>query len=499
MAAGFTSETLQRYAGELQNLTKFDDDTIISAQAVMATFTQVRGEVFKDALTSALDLSTVLKQDVQSSVVQIGKALNDPIRGITALSRVGVTFSEQQKEMIRTLVRSGDTMGAQRVILQELQREFGGAAFAAGSTFGGQLTQLQNAWGDAMEAIGFGLQDLMIGFFPELRGNIESFTAAVPEWTDALVTWLSEAQHTFQNFGSHVAIYLADLGIDAWRWVDTIGAALGYVGDLVRWGRGVFLDFFLAATDVFLSLTQNVASFVANLPGLMTGSVTWEDVWRPMGDAFRVEIESLPAFAGVVASETTKQMEAARDTLAGTLEADKQRQVQERLDAITKRRQERLGLGIKPDAPVLTPTKMGFGFGGITGALGVMVGEALGGVNVADVQRGVGDARTRAGTFMNGLQNHPLLQMLGLGVGGGAKGGKPAAAAAPALASMEASRFLTGVAAAGRERRPEQVIVKEIKSGNKLLERTNDRLTEITRVFRNAPAGAPLAFSGLPQ
>ena len=88
---------------------------IQSGANVLLTFTNIRNEVgrgndiFNQATGLALDMSVALGHDLASSNIQLGKALNDPIKGITALQRVGVAFTEQQKEQITTLVESGDT------------------------------------------------------------------------------------------------------------------------------------------------------------------------------------------------------------------------------------------------------------------------------------------------------------------------------------------------------------------------------------------------------
>jgi hypothetical protein len=76
---------------------------------------------------------------MKKSAMQLGKALNDPIKGITALTRVGVSFTEGRRRDQGAMVKSGDTMGAQKLILHELNKEFGGSAEAAGKTLPGQL------------------------------------------------------------------------------------------------------------------------------------------------------------------------------------------------------------------------------------------------------------------------------------------------------------------------------------------------------------------------
>ncbi|MBW1778750.1 MAG: phage tail length tape measure family protein, partial [Deltaproteobacteria bacterium] len=154
-AAGYTAQEMKEMAASLQQVTTYGDETIINAQAMMATFKEIGRETFPDAIKAALDMSTVMDQDLKSSVVQIGKALNDPIKGMTALSRVGVTFTEEQKNMVRQLVESNRVLEAQQIILEELNSEFGGAATGQIRTYAGAVQQAENAYGDLLEELGF--------------------------------------------------------------------------------------------------------------------------------------------------------------------------------------------------------------------------------------------------------------------------------------------------------------------------------------------------------
>ncbi len=151
-AAGLTSQELQALAGALQKTTTFGDEATIEMEALLLTFTNIRGEIFKAAVPAILDMSTAMGQDLKSSSLQLGKALNDPLQGISALTRVGVTFTDAQKEQIRAMVESGRVAEAQSIILRELQTEFGGAAKAARQGLGGALTALENKFGDVLEA-----------------------------------------------------------------------------------------------------------------------------------------------------------------------------------------------------------------------------------------------------------------------------------------------------------------------------------------------------------
>jgi hypothetical protein len=152
--AGLTSKELLKMASALQKQTRFGDEAIIKAQSLMLTFTKVGKEVFPDAIETVLNMGEAMGQDLQQSVIQVGKALNDPIQGISALSRVGVQLSEEQEQSIRDFMAVNDVASAQKIILGELETQFGGVAEAAGKTLGGALDNMSNAVGDAQEALG---------------------------------------------------------------------------------------------------------------------------------------------------------------------------------------------------------------------------------------------------------------------------------------------------------------------------------------------------------
>jgi hypothetical protein len=155
-AAKVTAKQFGDLATSISNKTGIDDEQIQSSENMLATFTNVRNEVgkgndiFSQATQTVTDMSVALGQDGKNSAIQLGKALNDPIKGITALSRVGVTFTAQQKDQIKTLVESGNRMGAQKVILGELTKEFGGSA-AAQATAGDKA---RTSWKNMQEEVG---------------------------------------------------------------------------------------------------------------------------------------------------------------------------------------------------------------------------------------------------------------------------------------------------------------------------------------------------------
>jgi hypothetical protein len=136
--ANVTARDIDSLANALLRKTGVDDEAIRSGQNVLLTFTRVRNEVgagndvFDQATKAALDMSVALGTDLQSAVLQIGKALQDPVRGVTALRRAGVSLTKAQQDQINTLVKAGDLLSAQKLILRELRTEFEGQAEAVG-------------------------------------------------------------------------------------------------------------------------------------------------------------------------------------------------------------------------------------------------------------------------------------------------------------------------------------------------------------------------------
>jgi hypothetical protein len=135
-AAGVTADELKNMASAMEKVSLFEDEAIIRGQSLLLTFTNIGKDVFPQATQTILDMSQALGQDMKSSAIQVGKALNDPVQGLTALSRAGVSFTEDQKELIEELMNGGKVAQAQAVILAELEKEFGGSAKAASDAAG---------------------------------------------------------------------------------------------------------------------------------------------------------------------------------------------------------------------------------------------------------------------------------------------------------------------------------------------------------------------------
>lgn len=192
--AGVTADMANELASSLQNVTRFEDDTILAGENMLLTFTNIGKDVFPAATETMLNMAQAMGGDVKGAAIQLGKALNDPTQGMTALTRVGVTFTDEQKEMIKQLQESGDLMGAQKIILNELATEFGGAAVAAGDTFAGKLDILNHKFGDIMEAIGGALIPVLTTAADAIIGVLGN--PAIQAAVQGLGTWIAGAVAT---------------------------------------------------------------------------------------------------------------------------------------------------------------------------------------------------------------------------------------------------------------------------------------------------------------
>jgi phage-related protein len=193
-AAGLTAQQMGDMAAAMSasaGASIFSDDAILGAQNVLATFTNIKGVNFGTATQSILDMSQALGMDLNSASMQVGKALNDPIKGLAALSRSGVTFSKEQEATIKAMVETGNVAGAQKLMLDELSKEFGGSAAAAVNTYAGQQVVLQEKMAGIQQTLGEALMPILMEFGSFLADTVVPVIADV---IGGLSTWLSDMQ-----------------------------------------------------------------------------------------------------------------------------------------------------------------------------------------------------------------------------------------------------------------------------------------------------------------
>ena len=179
-AVGMSRKELDELSESLSKHSLFTKTAETSMESLLTTFTALHEDVFPAASQAINDMSAKMGTDLRTTAIQVGKALQDPIHGITALHRVGVNFSEAQKVMIKRLVETGQAAKAQQIILKELNTEFGGSAQAAANADPMQF--MKNQAEELMVKIGGGLSKL----FVELRPIIDTVLEAFGKITDVM-------------------------------------------------------------------------------------------------------------------------------------------------------------------------------------------------------------------------------------------------------------------------------------------------------------------------
>jgi phage-related protein len=300
-AAHVSAANVDTLAKSLANLSGVDDEVIHSSENVLLTFTNVRNavgkgnDIFNQAQGAILNMSAALKEDLQSATIQVGKALQDPVKGVTALQRVGVILSAQQKQQIKDFVASGNVMAAQKVILAELTREFGGAAAAAATP----AEKAKVAWDRFKEGIGNQLLPVvtaLIGLFtgrllPAIEGPVSKIIPLIQGLVAAFMSGFTSGQKTvggvagaFQSLGI-IAQFLWQIlvhnvlpaALTLWHYLSNVlGQLVPLVNELAK-----FVQWLAAGSNgakvVVAVLLALVAAFVA-YKVILTTLAIWQKI-----------------------------------------------------------------------------------------------------------------------------------------------------------------------------------------------------------------------------
>ena len=199
-----SAEGIRERSEAMEAMSGVDDKVIQNAQNLLLTFTNVRKDAFEPTLEAAVNLNAALgggDEGLQSVLLQVAKAVNDPVKGMTALRRSGVSFTEEQIKQVKAMVEANDLMGAQAIVLGELETQFGGAAAAANQGVGGAQKRFADAIEDMQMALATGFLPLiekvsgklstMVGDPAFLQG-IEDFGGAIAGAFDAAIDFASD-------------------------------------------------------------------------------------------------------------------------------------------------------------------------------------------------------------------------------------------------------------------------------------------------------------------
>lgn len=268
---------LQTKADAFGKVTLFSEEDYTKAATQLTSFTNISVSAFDRVINVAGDVAQVMNQDVNSAVTQLAKALNAPTQNLSALSRSGIQFTEQQKEQIKALEASGQLQAAQGLILAELERQYKGAAIAAGSAgLAGAFDGLVEVANDAFETLGKMLEPIAVPIIQGITKAIEfmsdtwayisdvifpEIVAAAKPLTDALMRVFGEVD--IKNFGT----ILQNIVIQRFKILTVV---IGNVSSVLGFVIDRFVD--LSNTPVFKFIADQVGR-LAGMLGLTTDKV----------------------------------------------------------------------------------------------------------------------------------------------------------------------------------------------------------------------------------
>ena len=260
-------------ANEQARLTGVNQNTIKESQALLLTFKDIAssadevGGAFDRATQLTLDMASAGFGSVTDNAKQLGKALNDPIAGLTALRRSGIQFTEAQQDQIRTLVESGQVLEAQNLILQEIENQVGGTAEATANS----TDKMKVAFSQASESIGMALLPAVEALVPILI----KFSEFAAENRDIIIAVGAAIG------GLSAAIVIANFGMKIYTATTTIATAAQWAFNTAVGAIALPIVAVVAFTAALVALERasDKASrtFRILLPGIngLSDGITW--------------------------------------------------------------------------------------------------------------------------------------------------------------------------------------------------------------------------------
>lgn len=291
-ASGMTAKGIEDLATHIMSLTGVDDDTVQSTENLLLTFTNIGQKTFPAATQAAIDLSAGMtaaghSMSASDAAVQLGKALNDPLTGMTALTKEGITFSNQQKQQIQNFMAANNVAGAQGVILAEVNREFGNSAAAAGQANGGvkiltaQLDNMKQTIGQAIVPVIGDLTTAVSPLVTQLAADLPGAIAAVKPFFQDLAT---DGKSLWDAVSGLVSAFMTGLKPA----LDAIGQAIGPIGPstlalgLALGPMGLIIS---RAFGLIGPSASQVSVFLKDLSGKLAGLSQYTPEAKALGQA----------------------------------------------------------------------------------------------------------------------------------------------------------------------------------------------------------------------
>lgn len=254
--------SLKKSADELGKATLFDEEDFTKGFKLLTSFKTIGVSSYEGVAKTAADMAQVLDQDVNSTLLQVAKALEAPDVGLTALQRSGTRFTDAQKKQVKEMVKANRTAEAQAFILEELERQYGGAAEAAGVGLAGAMDTLGEETRDAMEELGEFVA-------PFVTKGIEFLTKGIKRLSDFFKKLASTVLPSAEKAFAPILEVMRNI----FERIDLEKVA-NVIGNILVNGTKMFYDALSLITPVLAKIAEGMFFLLENSPfGLMVKGI----------------------------------------------------------------------------------------------------------------------------------------------------------------------------------------------------------------------------------
>jgi hypothetical protein len=366
---GFTIAQLDAMADAANDAAAVSDEAMAEVQNTFARTRVISGAVFTEATQTALDFAAAMKMDVAGAAEELSEAMVDPANEVEKFRRFGITFTQQEKDMMTQMAATGRGAEAQMHVLKRLNEVVGGASAKAADTWAGKNQKLENKLNDLYTVGGELIAGVLEPMFPLVYSIIDTFIAWVPvlevvgqgladgadylmDWMEPLsVTsaeiqgWAALVQSVFERWDDYIALALLNAGANVVGFATDVAyyfttAIPGYAKNMWIIMKDVFFQLDDLILAVVTNIGKNIADFWAAIENVMAGG---DFDFKPTSilEGFELKLSELPEIAGKSMSETEQIMRQAADDLALDLGKDIEVKTKIRVEEEEKKAKEK--------------------------------------------------------------------------------------------------------------------------------------------------------------
>jgi len=284
------AERLNNLADKIELQTGMDGNAIQMTQAKLLTFKDLAntadelGGNFDRATQAAVDMAAAGFGAAEQNAVQLGKALNDPVNGLAALRRSGITFTEDEKAKIKTLAESNRMHEAQAMVLAAIEKQVGGTAAATADA----SVQIKAALNQGFEEVGKPLAAALASITPQFLEFVEMAKPKLAEAGQFLVA-IFRSGEALNLVWSSLKLAFAQSVNFLWATLRATIAATGQY--IVEYFKTAVTYFQILTTPEFWSGMGNaiIGIFLSAISFLQKGFSEIIEVARPLAELFGKE------------------------------------------------------------------------------------------------------------------------------------------------------------------------------------------------------------------